>query len=363
MWSLRTKSLLFLLLISVGIYFLFDKKEGVATTLNKSIKNDSNLKKKSFLSRNHIVLTKQASLKPQERKNNIIVSKQEIIKKETLQDVWDALRKDILKGELSPHYLEDEFISKLKNESNEEVYNDLYLLLSNNLLSNPKKQLVISLLAAIATKESTQLLYQLISDGLIDTDRELKYSMLRAIKKLPDEQLQDEERYKIASIMEKEWHNINDKSILNATTIAMAKIGTKNTLSMFTKELETKGSYDQDIRNNIEESMTYIRNPSLIADLSTSLKTSQSNLVTSSSAIALANIGRTESVEALLDWAVNMPYDKLDQVTEVFTIAVNRSPSAISVLEKHLPSQKFDTYEIMLAVKGVLNSKNKQVKQ
>jgi len=89
------------------------------------------------------------------------------------------------------------------------------------------------------------------------------------------------------------------------------------------------------------QAMNSIHKESLVPHITSYITSSSTKAVHNTALNSLANMGQYEAASALITWSSKQPKESFDQVEQLFTIALSRSPSAKRAIEKEINTQEF----------------------
>lgn len=98
------------------------------------------------------------------------------------------------------------------------------------------------------------------------------------------------------------------------------------------------------------QAMNSIHKESLVPHITSYITSSSTKTVQSTALHSLANMGQYEAVSALIAWSAKQPKESIDQVEQLFTIALSRSPSAKRSIEKEINSQEFANENVKVLI-------------
>lgn len=89
------------------------------------------------------------------------------------------------------------------------------------------------------------------------------------------------------------------------------------------------------------QAMNSIHKESLVPHITSYITDSSTKAVHTTALNSLANMGQYEAASALITWSSKQPQGSIDQVEQLFTIALSRSPSAKRAIEKEINAKEF----------------------
>jgi hypothetical protein len=226
-----------LTVLGVGIYLLTQEDSNALVKTN-NIGNDAIIKDNSNL-KNIVSNNKNKSLK--KIKQNDYYSHYN--PKLTNLENWKLWLNNLKNGDSSYNNFEKRIADILRNlpAGDNIFYSDIYDLFLHDTPSGPKK-LIISILGSAATKESAELLYKLIDDGLLESGHKYGFSSVEraareAIRTFANQKwVYGKPNHHVAKVMEKNWQGLQNIMLYHATADSLAYIGEDSSLDLFFDE-------------------------------------------------------------------------------------------------------------------------------
>ncbi|CAC9443819.1 hypothetical protein [uncultured Gammaproteobacteria bacterium] len=361
-----------LTVLGVGIYLLTQEDSNALVKTN-NIGNDAIIKDNSNL-KNIVSNNKNKSLK--KIKQNDYYSHYN--PKLTNLENWKLWLNNLKNGDSSYNNFEKRIADILRNlpAGDNIFYSDIYDLFLHDTPSGPKK-LIISILGSAATKESAELLYKLIDDGLLievgdkhgSSDEEL--AARGAIRRFANQKwVYGKPNHHVAKVMEKNWQGLQNIMLYHATADSLAYIGEDSSLDLFFDEfLSVTDPIKIKILNQSVKNFTRGHNNPQIKDKlkhhlgSFKKNDEKSRIQRQVSGLLLATTGDARDKEAVLRWAQEAPGTDAEQAREffiaMFEFNYNRKNS--NLISKHISRERINSPLIRQVIEEeIVNANNRQ---
>ncbi|VVH64102.1 hypothetical protein BSPWISOX_379, partial [uncultured Gammaproteobacteria bacterium] len=310
-----------LTVLGVGIYLLTQEDSNALVKTN-NIGNDAIIKDNSNL-KNIVSNNKNKSLK--KIKQNDYYSHYN--PKLTNLENWKLWLNNLKNGDSSYNNFEKRIADILRSlpAGDNIFYSDIYDLFLHDTPSGPKK-LIISILGSAATKESAELLYKLIDDGLLESGHKYGFSSVEraargAIRRFANQKwVYGKPNHHVAKVMEKNWQGLQNIMLYHATADSLAYIGEDSSLDLFFDEfLSVTDPIKIKILNQSVKNFTRGHNNPQIKDKlkhhlgSFKKNDERSRIQRQVSGLLLATTGDARDKEAVLRWAQEAPGTDAEQ--------------------------------------------------
>lgn len=360
-----------LTVLGVGIYLLTQGDSNALIKTN-NIGNDAIIKDNSNL-KNIVSNNKNKSLK--KIKQNGYYSHYN--PKLTNLENWKLWLNNLKNGDSSYNSFEKRIAGILRNlpAGDNIFYSDIYDLFLHDTPSGPKK-LIISILGSAATKESAELLYKLIDDGLLievgdkhgSSDEELVAR--RAIRSFANQKwVYGKPNRHVAKVMEKNWQGLQNIMLYRATADSLAYIGEDSSLVLFFDEfLSVTDPIKIKILNQSVKNFTRGgSNPQIKDKLKHHLGSFKENdersrIQRQVSGLLLATTGDARDKEAVLRWAQEAPGTDAEQAREFFiAMFEDDSREDSDLISKHISRERINSPLIRQVIEEeIVNTNNRQ---
>ncbi len=360
-----------LTVLGVGIYLLTQGDSNALIKTN-NIGNDAIIKDNSNL-KNIVSNNKNKSLK--KIKQNGYYSHYN--PKLTNLENWKLWLNNLKNGDSSYNSFEKRIDGILRNlpAGDNIFYSDIYDLFLHDTPSGPKK-LIISILGSAATKESAELLYKLINDGLLievgdkhgSSDEELVAR--RAIRSFANQKwVYGKPNRHVAKVMEKNWQGLQNIMLYRATADSLAYIGEDSSLVLFFDEfLSVTDPIKIKILNQSVKNFTRGgSNPQIKDKLKHHLGSFKENdersrIQRQVSGLLLATTGDARDKEAVLRWAQEAPGTDAEQAREFFiAMFEDDSREDSDLISKHISRERINSPLIRQVIEEeIVNTNNRQ---
>ncbi|CAC9647370.1 hypothetical protein [uncultured Gammaproteobacteria bacterium] len=360
-----------LTVLGVGIYLLTQGDSNALIKTN-NIGNDAIIKDNSNL-KNIVSNNKNKSLK--KIKQNGYYSHYN--PKLTNLENWKLWLNNLKNGDSSYNSFEKRIDGILRNlpAGDNIFYSDIYDLFLHDTPSGPKK-LIISILGSAATKESAELLYKLINDGLLievgdkhgSSDEELVAR--RAIRSFANQKwVYGKPNRHVAKVMEKNWQGLQNIMLYRATADSLAYIGEDSSLVLFFDEfLSVTDPIKIKILNQSVKNFTRGgSNPQIKDKLKHHLgsfkeNNERSRIQRQVSGLLLATTGDARDKEAVLRWAQEAPGTDAEQAREFFiAMFEDDSREDSDLISKHISRERINSPLIRQVIEEeIVNTNNRQ---
>lgn len=360
-----------LTVLGVGIYLLTQGDSNALIKTN-NIGNDAIIKDNSNL-KNIVSNNKNKSLK--KIKQNGYYSHYN--PKLTNLENWKLWLNNLKNGDSSYNSFEKRIDGILRNlpAGDNIFYSDIYDLFLHDTPSGPKK-LIISILGSAATKESAELLYKLINDGLLievgdkhgSSDEELVAR--RAIRSFANQKwVYGKPNRHVAKVMEKNWQGLQNIMLYRATADSLAYIGEDSSLVLFFDEfLSVTDPIKIKILNQSVKNFTRGGgNPQIKDKLKHHLgsfkeNNERSRIQRQVSGLLLATTGDARDKEAVLRWAQEAPGTDAEQAREFFiAMFEDDSREDSDLISKHISRERINSPLIRQVIEEeIVNTNNRQ---
>ncbi len=360
-----------LTVLGAGIYLLTQGDSNALIKTN-NIGNDAIIKDNSNL-KNIVSNNKNKSLK--KIKQNGYYSHYN--PKLTNLENWKLWLNNLKNGDSSYNSFEKRIDGILRNlpAGDNIFYSDIYDLFLHDTPSGPKK-LIISILGSAATKESAELLYKLINDGLLievgdkhgSSDEELVAR--RAIRSFANQKwVYGKPNRHVAKVMEKNWQGLQNIMLYRATADSLAYIGEDSSLVLFFDEfLSVTDPIKIKILNQSVKNFTRGgSNPQIKDKLKHHLgsfkeNNERSRIQRQVSGLLLATTGDARDKEAVLRWAQEAPGTDAEQAREFFiAMFEDDSREDSDLISKHISRERINSPLIRQVIEEeIVNTNNRQ---
>ncbi len=360
-----------LTVLGVGIYLLTQGDSNALIKTN-NIGNDAIIKDNSNL-KNIVSNNKNKSLK--KIKQNGYYSHYN--PKLTNLENWKLWLNNLKNGDSSYNSFEKRIDGILRNlpAGDNIFYSDIYDLFLHDTPSGPKK-LIISILGSAATKESAELLYKLINDGLLievgdkhgSSDEELVAR--RAIRSFANQKwVYGKPNRHVAKVMEKNWQGLQNIMLYRATADSLAYIGEDSSLVLFFDEfLSVTDPIKIKILNQSVKNFTRGgSNPQIKDKLKHHLGSFKENdersrIQRQVSGLLLATTGDARDKETVLRWAQEAPGTDAEQAREFFiAMFEDDSREDSDLISKHISRERINSPLIRQVIEEeIVNTNNRQ---
>ena len=360
-----------LTVLGVGIYLLTQGDSNALIKTN-NIGNDAIIKDNSNL-KNIVSNNKNKSLK--KIKQNGYYSHYN--PKLTNLENWKLWLNNLKNGDSSYNSFEKRIDGILRNlpAGDNIFYSDIYDLFLHDTPSGPKK-LIISILGSAATKESAELLYKLINDGLLievgdkhgSSDEELVAR--RAIRSFANQKwVYGKPNRHVAKVMEKNWQGLQNIMLYRATADSLAYIGEDSSLVLFFDEfLSVTDPIKIKILNQSVKNFTRGgSNPQIKDKLKHHLgsfkeNNERSRIQRQVSGLLLATTGDARDKETVLRWAQEAPGTDAEQAREFFiAMFEDDSREDSDLISKHISRERINSPLIRQVIEEeIVNTNNRQ---
>ncbi|SSC08832.1 hypothetical protein [bacterium endosymbiont of Bathymodiolus sp. 5 South] len=360
-----------LTVLGVGIYLLTQEDSNALVKTN-NIGNDAIIKDNSNL-KNIVSNNKNKSLK--KIKQNDYYSHYN--PKLTNLENWKLWLNNLKNGDSSYNNFEKRIADILRSlpAGDNIFYSDIYDLFLHDTPSGPKK-LIISILGSAATKESAELLYKLIDDGLLievgdkhgSSDEEL--AARGAIRRFANQKwVYGKPNHHVAKVMEKNWQGLQNIMLYHATADSLAYIGEDSSLDLFFDEfLSVTDPIKIKILNQSVKNFTRGHNNPQIKDKlkhhlgSFKKNDERSRIQRQVSGLLLATTGDARDKEAVLRWAQEAPGTDAEQAREFFIAMFEYDSREDSdLISKHISRERINSPLIRQVIEEeIANTNNRQ---
>lgn len=360
-----------LTVLGAGIYLLTQGDSNALIKTN-NIGNDAIIKDNSNL-KNIVSNNKNKSLK--KIKQNGYYSHYN--PKLTNLENWKLWLNNLKNGDSSYNSFEKRIDGILRNlpAGDNIFYSDIYDLFLHDTPSGPKK-LIISILGSAATKESAELLYKLINDGLLievgdkhgSSDEELVAR--RAIRSFANQKwVYGKPNRHVAKVMEKNWQGLQNIMLYRATADSLAYIGEDSSLVLFFDEfLSVTDPIKIKILNQSVKNFTRGgSNPQIKDKLKHHLgsfkeNNERSRIQRQVSGLLLATTGDARDKETVLRWAQEAPGTDAEQAREFFiAMFEDDSREDSDLISKHISRERINSPLIRQVIEEeIVNTNNRQ---
>jgi hypothetical protein len=263
-------------------------------------------------------------------------------------DVWIGIKTRLSAGEIDIG-LEKQLINSLKQTPNPQVLAEMHQLLQQpdaNLTSRNQEYL-LSLLAVVNTHESVSLLLNTLVNTPI-TDSNAIYSAKKSLQKIARSDIH-------LSLFESTFSNMDSNNLfLPDIANAIAKNASESSFDFIINQIHNSGDKSIIAMNSMESITKEKLVPKLQQLINSTEPGSELSLV---SLKTLASMGQYEAAAALIQWSASQPSNADKLVTELFTSAVNRSPSTYKAIEKELNRYDFSSPKIKKTIQTIYSDR------
>ncbi|MGS0673768.1 hypothetical protein [Shewanella sp. 125m-1] len=261
---------------------------------------------------------------------------------------WTEVKTLLTKGEINIE-LEKLLIDSLKKTANPQVYAELKLLLQvpDSNLDSRNQEYLLSLLAAINTKESVSLLLATLEEENV-TDSNAIYVAKKSLKKIAQSAAH-------IDLLENSFNTMfSDNLFLADVANGIAGNATEQSFNFLVVQVDA----DNEKTPIVLASMSHINNERLVPQLQYLINTREAESELSITSLnTLANMGQYEAAVALIQWSAQQPASSKAFVEELFSTASQRSPSTYRAIEKQLNIQQFTSSEVKQKIEEVYSKK------
>jgi hypothetical protein len=262
--------------------------------------------------------------------------------------VWGELKQLLIQGEVNIS-LEKRLINSLRSAPDQQVYTEIRQLLQqpDDNFQTRNQEYLLSLLAEINSNESVQLFLTTLENTPI-TDSNAIYATKVAIQRLTNTD-------KHLSAFELSFTTMaSDNNFLTDIANGIARNAHESDFDFIVAHIDSAGDKSTIAMN----SMTNMTSERLVPKIQKLIATREPNTKLSHISLkTLANMGQYEAVAALIQWSATQPTSANTLVTELFTIAGNRSPSTYRAIEKELNDYQFASAEIKQIIENIYSKK------
>jgi len=232
---------------------------------------------------------------------------------------------------------EQQLIEYLKHNDDDAIYADIIAKLtaagSNSEETSRSQQYLLSLLTMVNSERSVGILLDTIATVEI-VDSNAIYATKKSIERLARSPQH-------VDVIQNTFLNINDDNLfVDDLSNAIARNAQPENLDFLIGYIDVPDSYK---KQAVVQSMIMIRQEKLVPHLQTYLESQNSSANVKQVALeSLAYMGQYEAASALIKWSATQSMASLDQVTKLFNIALDRSPSAKRSITKELDDYDFN---------------------
>jgi HEAT repeat protein len=274
---------------------------------------------------------------------------QNMLKEREALQIADTLLNNVFNNKTINFAAERKLLSYLKATNNEQIYQIIIEKLQNANPGNDNDDRLLeyglSLLAAIDSSRSSELFYTFIAKDNWQGSSAI-YTVRKSISRLSRNPAYTE-------LVQQKFTQTTDKNpFIGELASAIAYHAKAEQIDYLISYVDGKL---QNKSSAASRAMKKIQSEALVPHITSYISNDFTKNVQNTALDTLAHMGQYEAVSALITWSSSQHKDSAEQVKELFSIALSRSPSTYRAIEKELHYQSFASEELKQLIINLSN--------